>query len=169
MSTSPANPKVEALRESVRDSIATLRLLITGTLQSTDASKLYQSPAADEWTIMQNLAHIVEFMPYWAGEVDKVLAEPGCLFGRTPDNAGRLQGISQHELDSLSKIDAALSESYVKLDGVLRKLHDSDLGLIGNHVRYGEKSIGWLIDDLIVDHLKGHVEQIQQNLSQMPS
>ncbi len=167
MSTSPANPKVEAIQESVRDSIATLHLLITGTLHSIDAGKLYQSPAADEWTIMQNLAHIVEFMPYWAGEVDKVLAEPGCLFGRTPDNAGRLQGISQHELDTLSKIDAALSESYAKLDEVLRKLQDSDLELIGNHVRYGEKSIGWLIDDLIVDHLKGHVEQIQQNLSQM--
>ena len=167
MSTSPANPKVEAIRESVRNSIATLHLLIIGPLSHADSGKLYQSPAENEWTIVQNLAHIVEFLPYWAGEVEKVLAEPGCLFGRTPDNAGRLQGISQHELDSLSKIDAALSESYAKLDEVLRKMQDSDLQLIGKHVRYGEKSVDWLIDDLIVDHLKGHVEQIQQNLTQM--
>ena len=164
MSTVPSNSMVEAIRESVRESIATLHMLINGTLHRLDASRLYLSPAENEWTIMQNLAHIVEFMPYWAGEVEKVIAEPGCIFGRTHENAGRLQGISEHEMDTLSKIDAAVTQSYASLDQVLRKLQDSDLEIIGKHVRYGEKSIGWLIDDLIVDHLHGHVEQIKSSL-----
>lgn len=164
MSTLPSNPKIEAIRKSVRDSIDTLHTLITGPLHHLDTGRLYQSPAENEWTIMQNLAHIVEFMPYWAGEIEKVLAEPGCAFGRTPDNAGRLQGISEHEMDSLIKIDAALTESYARLDEVLGKLQDSDLGLTGMHVRYGDKTIGWLIDDLIVDHLNDHVEQIKGNI-----
>jgi uncharacterized damage-inducible protein DinB len=164
MNTVPSNSKVEAIRESVRDSIATLHMLINGTLHRLDASRLYQSPAENEWTIMQNLAHIVEFMPYWAGEVEKVVAAPGCIFGRTHENAGRLQGITEHEMDSLSKIEATVTQSYASLDQVLRKLQDSDLEIIGKHVRYGEKSIGWLIDDLIVDHLHGHVEQIKSSL-----
>ena len=167
MSTIPSNPKIEAIRESVQISIDTLDTLITGPLHHLDASRLYQSPAENEWTIMQNLAHIVEFMPYWAGEIEKVLAEPGCAFGRTHDNAARLQGISEHEMDSLSKIDAALTESYARLDGVLRNLQDSDLELTGKHVRYGEKSIGWLIDDLVVDHLNGHVEQMKRCLEEI--
>ncbi|HYX50933.1 MAG TPA: DinB family protein, partial [Ktedonobacteraceae bacterium] len=153
MGTVPANPKVEAIRKHVADSNASLHQLIDGPLSHLDAGKLYQSPAEDEWTIMQNLAHVVEFMPYWAGEVEKILAEPGCAFGRSPDDAARLQGISQHEMDSLSKIKAALPGSYARLDEVLGKLKDSDLELTGKHVRYGEKSVGWLIDDLICTHL----------------
>ncbi len=164
MSTSPANPEITAIRQSVRSSYAELLQLIDGPLAQLDAGKLYQSPAEHEWTIMQNLAHIVEFLPYWAGEVEKVLAEPGCTFGRTHENAGRLQGISEHEMDSLSKIKAALPESYARLDEVFGKLHDSNLELTGKHVRYGDKTIGWLIEDLIVDHLKGHIEQIKSSL-----
>ena len=30
---------------------------------------------------MQNLAHVVEFMPYWAGEINKLVAEPGRNLG----------------------------------------------------------------------------------------
>jgi uncharacterized damage-inducible protein DinB len=164
MTTSPANPKVEAIRKSVRTSYASLLQLIDGPLAQINTSKLYQSPAENEWTIMQILAHIVEFMPYWAGEIEKVLAEPGCSFGRTHEDIGRLQGISEHEMDSLNKIKVALPGSYARLDEVLGKLQDSDLEFTGKHVRYGEKSIGWLIDDLIVDHLSGHVEQLKSSL-----
>ncbi len=169
MTIQPANPKVEAIRESVRNSITSLHELIDGPLARLDASKLYQPPAANEWTIMQNLAHVVEFMPYWAGEIEKLVAEPGSTFGRTHEDVGRLQGISEHEMDSLSRIKAALPGSYAKLDEVLGKLKDSDLDLTGKHVRYGEKTIEWLIEHLITDHLNGHVEQIQKNLSQMSS
>jgi hypothetical protein len=162
MTTIPANPKVEAIRESVRNSDARLHQLIDGPLAQIDVSKLYQSPAENEWTVMQNLAHVVEIMPYWAGEIEKLLAEPGCEFGRTPDDVGRLQGISEHEMDSLSRIKAALPGSYAKLDGVLGRLKDSDLELTGKHVRYGEKPLHWLIEEFVTNHLSGHVEQIKR-------
>src|SRR5438552_4345311 len=139
MHTIPANPKVEAIREKVQNSYAELHQLIDGQLARLDASKLYQSPAENEWTIMQNLAHIVEFMPYWAREIEKLLVEPGCEFGRTHEDVGRLQGISEHEMDSLSSIKATLPGSYARLDGVLGRLKDSDLQLTGKHVRYGER------------------------------
>jgi uncharacterized damage-inducible protein DinB len=164
MSTIPANPKVEAIREHVRNSAVTLQQLIDGPLTQIDASKLYQLPADNEWTIMQNLAHIVEFMPYWAGEIEKVIAEPGCTFGRTAEDVGRLQGISEHEMDSLNRIKAALPGSYARLDEVLGRLKDSDLELTGKHVRYGEKSIDWLIEEFVTNHLSGHVEQIKRCL-----
>ena len=31
--------------------------------------KLYQRPAENEWTLMENIAHIIEFMPYWGNEI----------------------------------------------------------------------------------------------------
>ena len=161
MTTSPANPKIEAIRESIRSSNASLHKLIGGSLARLDASKLYQPPAENEWTIMQNLSHIVEFMPYWAGEIEKLVAEPGSNFGRTPENVGRLRGISEHEMDSLKGIKAALPGSYVRLDEVLGRLKDSDLELTGQHPRYGEKPLGWLIEEVVTNHLSEHVEQIK--------
>src|SRR5712692_11417111 len=141
MSTTPANPNVEAIRENVRNSYAELHQLIEGPLASLDMSKLYQLPAENEWTIMQNLAHIVEFMPYWAGEIEKLVADPGRNFGRTAQDEGRLRGISEHEKDRLSSIKAALLVSYARLDEVLGSLKDSDLALTGKHPKYEEKSL----------------------------
>jgi hypothetical protein len=164
MSTTPANPNVEAIRENVRNSYAALHQLIDGPLASLDTGKLYQSPAENEWTIMQNLAHIVEFMPYWAGEIEKLVAEPGRNFGRTAQDEGRLRGISEHATDSQEEIKAALPVSYARLDEALGNLQDSDLELTGKHVRYGEKPLGWFIEDIVTDHLSGHVEQIKRCL-----
>jgi uncharacterized damage-inducible protein DinB len=164
MSAIPANPKVEAIREHIRNSDTELLQLIDGPLARIDASKLYESPAENEWTIMQNLAHIVEFMPYWAGEIEKLIAEPGRNFGRTPQDVGRLQGISEHEKDSLKGIKAALPGSYARLDEVLARLKDSDLELTGIHVRYGEKPLDWFIEEVVTHHLRGHVEQIKRCL-----
>ena len=45
MTTIPANPKVEAIRASVRHSDVTLHQLIDGPLAQIDMSKLYRSPA----------------------------------------------------------------------------------------------------------------------------
>jgi len=162
MTTLPSNPKIEAIRESIRSSNASLQQLIEGPLAHIDARKLYQPPAENEWTIMQNLAHVVEFMPYWAGEIEKLVAEPDSNFGRTPEDVGRLQGISEHEMDSLSKIKEALPRSYQRLDEVLGRLKDSDLKLTGKHVRYGEEPLSWFIDEFVKNHLKGHVEQIKR-------
>jgi hypothetical protein len=167
MSTTPANPNVEAIRESVQKSYAELNQLIVGPLARMDTSKLYRAPAENEWTIMQNLAHIVEFMPYWAGEIEKLVAEPGRNFGRTAQDEGRLRGISEHETDRLDVVKAALPGSYARLDEVLGSLKDSDLELTGRHLRYGERPLAWFVEEFVAGHLRGHVEQIRGCLEVM--
>jgi hypothetical protein len=161
MSTKSANPKVEAIRRSVRKSYNELNQLIDGPLARLNRSNLYKAPAENEWTIIQNLAHIVEFMPYWASQIEKLLAAPGQNFGRTQQDEERLRAISEHEMDSLEQIKAALPGSYARLEVVLFKLKDNDLELTGRHVRYGEKSLDWIINEFVTDHLSGHIEQIQ--------
>ena len=164
MSTTPANPNVEAILLSVQRSYDELNQLIDGPLARLDIEKLYKVPAENEWTIMQNLAHIVEFMPYWAGEIEKLVAEPGRNFGRTQQDEGRLRAISEHGTDSLDEIKGALPGSYTRLDEVLGSLRDSDLELTGRHVRFGEKPLEWFIEDFVTGHLIGHVEQIKRCL-----
>ena len=165
MSTAPANPDVEAIRLSIQRSYTELKQLIDGPLTVLEPSKLYTVPVADEWTIMQNLAHTVEFMPYWAHEVEKLAAAPGQNFGRTMQHEGRLRAINEHERDNLAEIKAALPGSYARLEEMLGSLKDSDLQLTGHHIRYGEKSLDWFIEEFITQHLINHVEQIKMCLA----
>jgi hypothetical protein len=165
MTTSSANPNVEAIRLSVQHSYDELNQLIDGPLARLDPAKLYKAPAGNEWSIMQNLAHIVEIMPYWANEIEKLVAHPGQNFGRTQQHEGRLKAISEHGGDSLEQIKAALPGSYARLQEVLGNLKDSDLELTGVHPRFGEKSLDWFIEDFVTGHLIAHVEQIRSALN----
>ena len=165
MSTEPANPNVEAIRLSVQHSYREIIRLVDGPLAALDAEKLYSTPVEGEWSIMQNLAHIVEFMSYWAGEIEKLVAQPGQNFGRTMQHEGRLQAIEQHGRDSLTQMKEALPQSYARLEEVLGKLKDSDLELTGKHSKYGEKSLAWFIEDFVTQHLINNVEQIKMDLA----
>jgi uncharacterized damage-inducible protein DinB len=132
-----------------------------GPLAELPSYKLYQAPSEDEWSIMQNLAHIIEFMPYWAGQIEKLVANPGQNFGRTAQHEGRLQAINLHGRDTLEQAKEAFPRSYARLDEVLGNLKDSDLRLTGRHVKYGEKTLDWFIEDFVTRHLIDHVEQIK--------
>ncbi len=165
MAATPTNPKVEKIRRDAYDSYAELLRLIDGPLASLDSEKLYHPSGEDEWTIMQNLAHILEIMPYWAGEIEKVVAAPGQNFGRTMQHAGRLQAIDEHGRDSLEQVKAALPASYTRLEEVLGNLKDSDLELTANHIKFGEKTLDWFIGEFVTGHLRSHIEQIKAYLA----
>ncbi|HKF38669.1 MAG TPA: DinB family protein, partial [Ktedonobacteraceae bacterium] len=107
----------------------------------------------------------VEFMPYWANEIEKLVAAPGQKFGRTMQDAGRLRAINEHGSDDLEQLRAALPGSYVRLAQVLGELKDSDLALTGNHSRYGEKTLAWFIEDFVTHHLASHLEQLNACLA----
>src|SRR6266550_8674373 len=145
MAATPTNPKVENIRQDVQDSYAELLRLIDGPITALDPEKLYIPSGENEWSIMQILAHIVEIMPYWAGEIEKLVAAPGQNFGRTMQHAGRLRAVNEHGRDSLAQIKEALPGSYLRLEEVLGRLKDSDLELTGRHVKFGEQSLGWFM------------------------
>jgi len=165
MATSISNPKVEKIRLSVQSSYDELNQLIADQLTTLDRATLYQRPAGNEWSIMQNLAHIVEFMPYWANEIEKLVAAPGQNFGRTMQHAGRLQAVSEHGLDSLEQIRSALPGSYGRLNAVLSSLQDSDLALTGHHLTYSDQTLEWFIGYFVVRHLVGHLKQMKGYLA----
>jgi uncharacterized damage-inducible protein DinB len=159
-----SNPKVEEIRRSVQISYDELNRLLAERLETLDPAKLYQRPADNEWTIMESLAHIVEFMPYWADEIEKLVAVPGQNFGRTLQDIRRLRAISEHGSDDLERIRAALPGSYARLEQVLGELKDSDLELTGHHSRFGGQALAWFIEDFVTHHLTSHLEQLNHCL-----
>ena len=162
-STNP-NPKVTDIRLSVQQSCAEIVQLIEGPLSELDPLQLYFVPAKDEWTIMQNLAHILEFMPYWGNQITQLVAAPGSNFGRIAQDERRLRFIAEHERDTLPQVLAAFPASYAQLEEVLGRLTDSDLAITGRHVKFGEKSLEWFIHEFVTKHLKDHVTQLKAEM-----
>jgi len=164
MTILPSNPKVAAILQDVQQSCDALNQLIDGPLSQLPSEKLYLSPADNEWTLMENLAHIVEFMPYWANEIAKLVVQPGQNFGRVQQDERRLREIRNHAHDSLAQIKALLPENYASLKEVLTNLRDSDLELTGVHSRYGEKTLEWFMQDFVTGHLRAHLVQIKASM-----
>ncbi len=167
MAATPTNPKVEKIRLDIHDSCAELVQLINGPITALDPRKLYAPLAENEWTIMQNLAHIVEFMPYWAAEIEKLVAAPGQNFGRTAQHEGRLQAVNEHARDNLEQAKTAFPASYARLEDVLGSLKDSDLELTGHHNKFGEKPLEWFIEEFVTIHLRSHIDQIKTCLAKV--
>ncbi|HEY6542890.1 MAG TPA: DinB family protein [Ktedonobacteraceae bacterium] len=164
MTTSPSNSRVVAIQQDVQQSYDALNRLIDGPLAQIPSEKLYESPGNDEWTIMENLAHIVEFMPYWGDQIAKLVAHPGQNFGRVQQDERRLKEIRDHAHDSLAQIKALLPPSHGRLQAVLASLHDSDLELTGVHSRYGEKPLASFMEDFVTGHLRAHLTQMRAAL-----
>ena len=164
MTTSPSNSRIAVIQQDAQQSYEALNHLIDGPLAQLPSEKLYESPGNDEWTIMENLAHIVEFMPYWGNQVAGLVAHPGQNFGRVQQDERRLKEIRDHAHDSLAQIKALLPPSYAQLQEVLANLHDSDLELTGVHSRYGEKPLASFMEDFVTGHLRAHLVQMQAAL-----
>lgn len=156
-----SNPRIEDIRRQLRTSYDELNHLIEGPLSHSDPNQLYRSPGGEEWTVMENLAHIVEFLPYWADEIAKLVAQPGQSFGRTMQHEGRLHAIQEHGHDNLQEARTALPASYAHMDRVLSSLQDSDLELTGRHTKFGERKLAWFIEEFVTHHLANHVEQLK--------
>lgn len=158
---STANPRVTAICQSVQQSYAELNLLLDGPLGALYAEKLYMVPTENEWSVMENLAHIDEMLPFWANEVAKLVARPGQKFGRTMEDEGRLTAIREHGHDILTQIRTSLPASYAHTSNILHNLKDSELELTGIHSRRGEQTLEWFIEEFITKHLHDHVTQIK--------
>ncbi|GAC1648590.1 MAG: hypothetical protein NVS4B12_17040 [Ktedonobacteraceae bacterium] len=164
MVTSTNNPDVRAIRQSVTSSYTELNRLIEERLIGLPTQNLYATPVDGEWTIMESLAHIIEFMHYWGDEIAKLVAQPGQNFGRTHKDEARIRAIDEHKHDSLDTARGALTRSYTYLDEVLGTLKDSDLELKGRHSKSGEQTLAWFIKDFVTDHLTNHIEQLNRCL-----
>ncbi|GAC1394566.1 MAG: hypothetical protein NVS4B11_21070 [Ktedonobacteraceae bacterium] len=160
MATNTNNSNIQAIRQSVSVSYNELQQLIEDRLMQLETVKFYEIPQQDEWTLMESLAHIIEFMPYWADEIAKLVAHPGQNFGRTKEDEARIHAIEEHKQDTLDEARGALTRSFMYLDKVLSTLKDSDLELKGQHPKFGEQTLGWFIKDFVTGHLTNHIKQM---------
>ena len=119
-------------------------------------------PRRREWVDREILAHIDEMLPYWLGEIERVLVgsvEP-VPFGREPTDLVRILTVDRDRTLPVAELYARLDNS---LERVLRRLLELDERQVarrGLHKRRGEMTVKQIVDTMLAGHIEEHCTQM---------
>ena len=121
-------------------------------------------PTGERWEWGQVWAHTAEFIPFWLGQIDQILAAPGdgpAPFGRTKSDQGRIGAIERDR-------DAPVSELWSRIEGqtddlraALDGLSESDWARSASHPTLGTMTMPEIVEEFLVGHLEQHADQLQ--------
>jgi hypothetical protein len=119
-------------------------------------------PRRREWVAREVLAHTVEMLPYWLGEIERVIAGPiePVPFGRTPADLVRMLTVDRDRTLPMFELYARLDNS---LERVLRRLLELDerqAARRGLHKSRGEMTVRQIVDVMLADHIEEHCKQM---------
>jgi len=119
-------------------------------------------PRHREWVGREVLAHVDEMLPYWLGEIERVIAGPvePVPFGRPPTDLVRTLTVDRDRTLPISELYARLDNS---LERVLRRLLELDERQVerrGFHKQRGEMTVRQIVEVMLADHLAEHCRQI---------
>jgi hypothetical protein len=123
------------------------------------------------WGPGEVLAHVAEMIPFWLGEMERVLAgTPDPVpFGRVATDSVRI-GVLERDrtLPPGALYDRILNDLGL-LERRLATLTADDLARVGLHPRVGEMTVGAMPDRFIAGHLAEHVVQLEALLADQPT
>jgi hypothetical protein len=119
-------------------------------------------PRRREWVAREVLAHTVEMLPYWLGEIERIIAGPiePVPFGRTPADLVRMLTVDRDRTLPMFELYARLDNS---LERVLRRLLELDerqAARRGLHKTRGEMTVRQVVDVMLADHIEEHCKQL---------
>ncbi|HEX6867320.1 MAG TPA: DinB family protein [Candidatus Limnocylindrales bacterium] len=119
------------------------------------------------WWPGEVLAHLAEMVPYWLGEIERVLdgvREP-VPFGRIATDAIRIGLVERDRSLPPRELYDRIDESLARFDRRWRTLTPTELARRGLHPKRGELTVAQMADPFIVSHLEGHVAQLESILA----
>ena len=160
------NPQTRAMAAAER--LSTITDAILTEVQQLPPELIQWIPGERIWTVIDNLCHIREFVPFWTGEALRIVRRSGPAWGRDHTDAGRLAAVTNTAACRLEDVVADLREAVRRSAETLRSLSDEDLAAEGmsKNPRWGLKPASFVIDDLLVHHVAKHQGQIRRNVFQ---
>jgi hypothetical protein len=167
--TAAADPRAEALAGRISAAIAAIaaRADVIGAAAPLPPDARIGHDE-DAWGPREVLAHIAEAVPYWHGEIERILASyPAAVpnaVGRTADDVVRTGSVAQDRtlpafvlLDRLGRDAAAVTAR-------IRALTGAELDRVGRHPAWGDVTIAAVIERTLAGHLEGHAKQLDASL-----
>ena len=144
-----------AAAEEIRTGVAQL----SAWLAEVDPALLYEAPSPGEWTVMELLAHTVEFLRYWPPVMVGIAAEPGRSFGRGLDDSDRTGYVLAHGGDPLESVLQELSAAGEEAAATLATIPAAGWEATGVHINWGELPLPQIVQRVLTGHLAAHDAQ----------
>jgi DinB superfamily len=116
------------------------------------------------WGPREVLTHVAEMLPYWRGEIDRLLVEDDPPFGRIADDPIRTLTIGRDRTLPIRELFARIDAGVDRYAPLLRSLTPDDLARPGRHPTRGELTVADVLEINVVGHLEGHVVQLREAL-----
>jgi hypothetical protein len=118
------------------------------------------------WGPPELLAHVAEMLPYWQGEVERILAggpEP-VPFGRVGTDANRIGRIERDRTLPLDELDRSVDKAVERWVARLAELSPADFRRLGLHPTLREMTVAAIVTRFVVGHLDEHARQLEEIL-----
>lgn len=153
------NDHVDRLR-TARDTIVGLRDVVEATPPPPD-----EPAAAHPWVAREILAHAAEMLPYWMGEIERVLAaDPGATpvpFGRTAADSIRTMTVDRDRSLPLSELYSRITWGVDRVAQLLLQIDDAQCARPAIHDTLGEMPLEQLVERFLSGHLEEHCLQLR--------
>ena len=117
----------------------------------------------ERWEAGQVWSHMAEFVGYWHGQVESVIAaydgDP-VPFGRLKDDPGRIAGIEMGRHEALRQMRGRVREQVAELKRYLGGLNAAEWNAVGQHPTRGPMDVEAIVGTFIVNHLEEHAGQL---------
>jgi hypothetical protein len=127
---------------------------------------------SERWEAGQVWAHLAEFPPYWAAQIQHVVDgwaeqpdEPGAgrtpvRFGRTKADADRIAAIGRDRHADPALLLARVRREIAALADQLDALSPAAWEAVGAHPTLGAMTMPQIVEDFVVGHLEEHADQL---------
>jgi hypothetical protein len=118
----------------------------------------------ERWDRGQVWAHMVEFVPYWTGEIRLVIeaeSDRPVPFGRVKTDPGRIAAIAASRHQPVAAQWGELSKEIGDLKAFLTGLSDEDWDRTGEHPTLGAMTVPRMVERFLLEHLEEHAVQLE--------
>ena len=114
------------------------------------------------WGPHEILAHLGEMLPYWLGEMERILpaADGTSAFGRAPTDDRRLAVIERERTLPLPELVERVQADVERWRRRWAELDTSSRERAGNHVALGPLTVTDIATRFVVGHLEDHLDQL---------
>ncbi|PTL38006.1 DinB family protein [Alkalicoccus saliphilus] len=125
-------------------------------------------PSSEEWSIQEITAHVAEFPLYFTSELLGVVKDGQEKWGRGLDHPERLEAVNKAFDASQKELVKNVQSTSKEVEDRLGSLKDEDLDQEQEHrnPKFGNKSMEFLVEHFLVEHLDKHINQHQRVQSQ---
>lgn len=157
----------DTLLQRMHDGAARLAATRPGVVDGTPwplAERFDDAPEAS-WGPPEVLAHVAEMIPYWQGEMERILASAASdgpvPFGRVATDTIRLGILERDRSLPPGELYGRIDNALERFGRRLSTLTDADRTRVGLHPRRGEMTIPQIAETFVVTHLADHAVQLE--------